>query len=144
VTATASWKFWRSVKNSNKPEELNSHLTRYPNGEFRSLPLTRLAALKNGGSQDKNATQTRPRLPKRPARSVRTRSGSTAANARDVQCRLIGLGFDTRVTGIFGRQTRSAIKRWQAAGGYPVSGFLNELPAQGTAFGKRRDHPDRF
>jgi peptidoglycan hydrolase-like protein with peptidoglycan-binding domain len=50
----------------------------------------------------------------------------------------------TRVTRIFGRQTRSAIKRWQAARGYPVSGFLNELPAQGTAFGKRRDHPDRF
>src|ERR1700760_1414899 len=28
--------FWRSIKDSNKPEELNAYLTNYPNGQFRS------------------------------------------------------------------------------------------------------------
>ena len=124
--------FWRSVKDSNKPEELNAYLTRYPNGEFRSLALTRLAAPKNGGSKDKNETQNPTTVD--PATFTEEADqisedqiGLDRGKRREVQRRLIGLGFDTRVTGIFGRQTRSAIKRWQAARGYPVSGFLNEL-----------------
>ena len=27
--------FWRSIKDSNKPEELNAYLTNYPNGQFQ-------------------------------------------------------------------------------------------------------------
>ena len=42
--------FWRSVKESNKPEELNAYLTNYPNGQFKSLALARIAALENGPS----------------------------------------------------------------------------------------------
>src|ERR1700716_379462 len=40
--------FWRSVKESNKPEELNAYLSSYPNGQFRSLALARIASLENG------------------------------------------------------------------------------------------------
>ena len=40
--------FWRSVKESNKPEELNAYLTSYPNGQFKSLALARIASLENG------------------------------------------------------------------------------------------------
>src|ERR1700745_2088228 len=46
---------------------------------------------------------------------------------RDVQKRLTGLGFDTRVTGKFDDETRSVMRRWQAGAGYPVSGYLNQL-----------------
>src|SRR5262249_41682095 len=42
--------FWRSVKDSNKPEELNAYLSSYPNGQFRSLAQARIAALENGGT----------------------------------------------------------------------------------------------
>ena len=42
--------FWRSVKDSNKPEELNAYLTNYPNGEFKPLALARIAALQDGTS----------------------------------------------------------------------------------------------
>src|SRR5450631_4385487 len=42
--------FWRSVKESNKPEELNAYLTSYPNGQFKSLALARIASLENGPS----------------------------------------------------------------------------------------------
>jgi peptidoglycan hydrolase-like protein with peptidoglycan-binding domain len=44
-----------------------------------------------------------------------------------VQRRLNGLGFDTKVNGTFNEDTRTVIKRWQAARGYPVSGYLNKL-----------------
>ncbi len=44
---------------------------------------------------------------------------------RDVQRRLTGLGFDTKVDGRFDEQTRAVITRWQAARGYPKTGFLN-------------------
>src|SRR6266487_6123360 len=42
--------FWRSIKDSNKPEELNAYLTNYPNGQFRSLALARIASLESAPS----------------------------------------------------------------------------------------------
>ena len=49
---------------------------------------------------------------------------------RDVQRRLTGLGFDTKVSGRFDESTRAVITRWQAAHGYPKTGFLNTLQHQ--------------
>lgn len=45
---------------------------------------------------------------------------------RDVQRRLSGLGFDTKINGKFDEQTRASITRWQAARGYPQTGFLDK------------------
>jgi peptidoglycan hydrolase-like protein with peptidoglycan-binding domain len=53
------------------------------------------------------------------------RIGLDKAKRRDVQRRLTGLGFDTRINGKFGKPTRAVIARWQAARGYPRTGFLN-------------------
>lgn len=44
-----------------------------------------------------------------------------------MQRRLTGLGFDTKASGKFDDNTRAVITRWQAARGYPKSGFLNAL-----------------
>lgn len=44
-----------------------------------------------------------------------------------MQRRLTGLGFDTKVNGTFDEPTRAVITRWQAARGYPKTGFLNTL-----------------
>jgi hypothetical protein len=49
---------------------------------------------------------------------------------RDVQRRLTGLGFDTKVNGRFDAPTRAVITRWQAARGYPGTGFLNTVQHQ--------------
>ena len=49
---------------------------------------------------------------------------------RDVQRRLTGLGFDTKVNGRFDKSTRAVITRWQAARGYPKTGFLDTLQHQ--------------
>jgi peptidoglycan hydrolase-like protein with peptidoglycan-binding domain len=56
--------------------------------------------------------------------------GLNKAKRRDVQRRLTGLGFDTKVNGRFDVSTRAVITRWQAARGYPGTGFLNPLQHQ--------------
>ena len=58
------------------------------------------------------------------------RIGLDKAKRRDVQRRLTGLGFDTKVNGRFDKPTRAVIARWQAARGYPRTGFLDTLQHQ--------------
>ena len=53
------------------------------------------------------------------------RVGLDKRKRRDVQRRLTGLGFDTKVNGRFDESTRAVITRWQGARGYPKTGFLN-------------------
>ena len=58
------------------------------------------------------------------------RIGLDKAKRRDVQRRLTGLGFDTKANGQFDKPTRAVIARWQAARGYPRTGFLDTLQHQ--------------
>jgi len=124
--------FWRSIKDSNKPEELNAYLSSYPNGQFKSLALARIASLESNPS---NANATRnlstgidPATFKDDAtQTTEDQIGLDKGLRRDVQRRLNGLGFDTKVTGTFDTSTRAVITRWQAARGYPKSGYLNKL-----------------
>ena len=53
--------------------------------------------------------------------------GLDKARRRDVQRRMTRLGFDTKINGKFDGTTRAVITRWQAARGYPKTGFLNTL-----------------
>jgi hypothetical protein len=122
--------FWRSIKDSNKPEELNAYLTSYPNGQFKSLALARIASLQDGPSTATRnlTTGLDPATFTDEATQVTEDQISLdKGQRRDVQRRLTGLGFDTRVTGKFDEQTRAVITRWQAARGYPSTGFLNKL-----------------
>ncbi|MDU6325766.1 caspase domain-containing protein, partial [Bradyrhizobium sp.] len=48
VAGEAELEFWRSVKDSNKPEELNAYLSTYPNGQFKSLAMARIASIESG------------------------------------------------------------------------------------------------
>jgi peptidoglycan hydrolase-like protein with peptidoglycan-binding domain len=57
--------------------------------------------------------------------------GLDKAKRRYLQRGLTRLGFDTKANGNFDEPTRAAISRWQAARGYPETGFLNT--AQHTA-----------
>jgi peptidoglycan hydrolase-like protein with peptidoglycan-binding domain len=58
------------------------------------------------------------------------RIGLDKRKRRDVQRRLTGLGFDTKVNGRFDESTRDVITRWQGARVYPKTGFLNALQHQ--------------
>jgi len=124
--------FWRSIKDSTKPEEYNAYLTNYPNGQFRSLALSRIASLESG-AKEKDATRNLttgidPATFKEEAnQTTEDQIGLDKGQRRDVQRRLTGLGFDTKATGQFDPATRTVITRWQAARGYPKSGYLNKL-----------------
>ena len=87
-TATAAseveLEFWRSIKESNKPEELNAYLTNYPNGTFKSLALARIAALQNGPSTATRNLTTGidpATFTDEANQTAKTRSASTRANA---------------------------------------------------------------
>jgi hypothetical protein len=122
--------FWRSIKDTNKVEELNAYLTNYPNGTFKSIALARIAALQDGPS---NTTRNLsagidPATFTEEANQIsEDQIGLDKGQRRDAQRRLTGLGFDVKVTGKFDDETRSVIKRWQSARGYPASGYLNKL-----------------
>jgi uncharacterized caspase-like protein len=122
--------YWRSVKETNKPEELNAYLSTYPNGQFRALALARLAEIENGPSTTtRNLTSgvDPATFTDEATQLTEDQLGLDRGQRRDVQRRLNGLGFETKVNGRFDEETRSVIKRWQAARGYPVSGYLNKL-----------------
>ena len=122
--------FWRSIKDSNKPEELNAYLTNYPNGQFKSLALARIASLENGPSTATRNLTTGidpATFTEEANQTTEDQIGLDKGQRRDVQRRLTGLGFDTKVTGKFDETTRAVITRWQAARGYPKSGYLNKL-----------------
>jgi hypothetical protein len=122
--------FWRSIKDSNKVEELNAYLTSYPNGQFKSLALSRVAALQDGPS---NATRNLTTgidpatFTEEADRVSEDQLGLDRGQRRDVQRRLNSLGFDSRITGKFDEATRAVITRWQAARNYPSTGYLNGL-----------------
>jgi uncharacterized caspase-like protein len=122
--------FWRSVKETSKPEELNAYLTAYPNGQFKSLALARLAALESGPAtttRNLSAGVDPATFTEVANQATEDQIGLDRGQRRDVQRRLNGLGFDTKVTGKFDEQTRAVIARWQVARGYPNSGYLNKL-----------------
>jgi hypothetical protein len=134
ATATAAsdveLEFWRSVKDSNKPEELNAYLANYPAGTFKSLALARIASLQDGPSTATRnlTTGIEPATFTEEASQVsEDQIGLSKGQRRDVQRRLSGLGFDTKANGRFDDATRAVIARWQAARGYPKTGYLNTL-----------------
>jgi uncharacterized caspase-like protein len=130
--------FWRSVRDSSKPEELNAYLVRYPNGAFASIARARLAEIQVAKVDPAaGAVTTAARSTGGIDPAVRTAEASQATEdalgldrdaRRDLQRRLSALGFSTRGnSGKFDGDTRRAIKSWQSARGYTDSGFLNKL-----------------
>jgi Caspase domain/Putative peptidoglycan binding domain len=122
--------FWRSIKDSNKPEEFNAYLTNYPGGQFKPLALARIASLQDGPStatRNLTAGIDPATFTEEVDQTAEDMIGLDKAQRRDVQRRLTGLGFDTKVSGKFDDTTRAVITRWQAARGYPKTGFLSKL-----------------
>jgi hypothetical protein len=129
-TSEVELEFWRSIKDSNKPEELNAYLTNYPSGTFKPLALARIASLQDGPSTATRNLTTGIDPATFTAEADQTSEdqiGLDKGQRRDVQRRLTSLGFDTRVSGKFDDNTRAVITRWQAVRGYPKTGFLNTL-----------------
>ena len=124
--------FWRSVKDSNKPEELNAYLSSYPNGQFKSLALSRLASLESGTPRTTDRRNTdQPGVDPATFSATRTshggpdrpRQGPAPRRAAPPQRARLRHQDDRQ----FNDKTRAVITRWQAARGYPSTGYLNKL-----------------
>ncbi len=131
-SSEAELEFWRSIKDTNKPEELNAYLTNYPNGTFKSIALSRIASLQDGPSTATRALTTGVGIDpatfsEEASQITEDQLGLNRNQRRDVQRRLTGLGFDIKASGKFDADTRAVITRWQAARGYPKSGYLSAL-----------------
>src|ERR1700675_4391371 len=102
--------FWRSIKDSNKPEELNAYLTSYPNGQFKSLAQARIASLQDGPSTTTRNLTTGidpATFTQEADQTAEDGLGLDKGQRRDVQRRLTALGFDTRMSGKFDDSTRA-------------------------------------
>lgn len=104
--------FFAKAQQANTETAYLDFLSRYPNGASADQARRLLADLT--------------RSPSDIARDAE-RALNLSRNARqEIQSDLTLLGFDTNgVDGIFGRGTRAAINRWQAASDLEVSGYLS-------------------
>lgn len=99
---------WRAATNSNTEASLNAYLAKYPNGLFAREAKARLSEL----------------VP--PAQRIETALNLSRAERRQIQEQLTLLGHNTRgIDGIWGNGTRRAIRAWQGAHGFEVTGFVD-------------------
>ena len=132
--------FWRTIKDSNKVEEFNAYLLNYPNGQFKSLALARIAALQSQkNTVTASTTRSAPEQAKVREVDIFSAEASMATEndllldpqgRRDVANRLTLIGFQTQISGQFTDATRRAIVQWQTARGYPKTGYLNKFQHQ--------------
>ena len=142
--------YWDSVKDSSDPAEIQTYLDRYPSGTYAALARVRVERLKREAGAASTASG--PKAPA-PAASGAERSAGTAQagpvlepeaaekalglrrdDRRLIQSGLSALGFDPGpVDGVFGRGTRAAIGKWQAAEGRPDTEYLDVAAARALA-----------
>ena len=115
----AEREFWQSIKDSRNPAEFRAYLTRYRDGIFADLARNRLEELEGTAGEDSSATES--------TDGEDLALGLTLEEGELVQHALGSLGFDPGlVDGGIGPKTRRALKSWQKAKEYPVTGTLSK------------------
>jgi peptidoglycan hydrolase-like protein with peptidoglycan-binding domain len=105
---------WQAVRELDTSASYRAYLDQYPDGAFVAEAQAALAGL---------AAQ--PVDPLVEAEAVETALGLSRAARQQIQRDLTLLDYNTRgIDGIFGPGTRSAIRNWQAAAGFTVTGFV--------------------
>ena len=134
--------YWDSVKDSSDPAEIQTYLDRYPNGTYAALARVRIERLKreagatsapagSGTETPTGGAETGPALEPEAAEKA---LGLRREDRRLIQSGLAALGFDPGpVDGLFGRGTRAAIGKWQAAEGRLDTGYLDVAAARTLA-----------
>ena len=121
--------FWESVKDSGRGERIQAYLDRYPGGTYETLARDLLQELQMAAAAAEASAPPPPDGPD-PA-AAEAGLGLERADRRQIQAGLAALGFDPGpADGLFGRGTRRAIGRWQAAQGGAATGFLDAAAAK--------------
>ena len=114
--------FWQSIKDSRNPASFRAYLTRYPDGQFAVLAQIRMKELEGAAQDDSPPTGT----PDAEDRAQVRLFEFEEKKEELVQYALASLGFDPGpVDGDIGPKTLKALKSWQTAKGYPVTGKLS-------------------
>lgn len=101
------------------------YLARFPNGAYRVQAERAIAALGGGAVAPVTPTPQPTPLPTTAA-SVEANLGLSRSDRITLQRQLSGLGYDTGTAdGLWGRNTRAAISRWQTANSFSATGYLN-------------------
>jgi uncharacterized caspase-like protein len=117
--------YWRSVRDSDKAEELSGYLERYPNGNFTAIARARLAALQSATAKTDDSTSI---LTAVATQETEDKLELDQKKRSELQKRLSALGyFEGKADGNFRDTTRRAIEHWQTARRYPKSGYINKL-----------------
>jgi peptidoglycan hydrolase-like protein with peptidoglycan-binding domain len=133
--------YWRAAERSGRAEDYREYLDRYPDGVFAEFARDRL---------DVETAAQVPQQPEvDPAYHAERALNLSRIRTRQVQQWLRATGFEPgSVDGLMGPNTRDALRGWQRAEGFDVTGYLNRaqidrLSAQGeAALAEQRRHED--
>jgi len=132
-TELVMWETIQTITVSERQvEALNLYLSTYPQGRFAGLAEIQIAALTSptlAPQPDPAVEPTTPSVPRQPLApgpaDLERALGLSRDNRRAVQSALTLLGYDTRgVDGVFGGNTRRALRDYQQARGQSVTGYL--------------------
>lgn len=123
---------WQAAMAGNTPGDYKAYLAAYPNGKFAAMAKNRIAeaAPAVAPAPVEVSRPSEPPPPPPPGFTVGTPATEAVfldrGTKREVQGRLTSIGYPTGgADGSFGERTRTAISRWQAVVGAPVTGYLS-------------------
>ncbi len=104
--------FWRAVQTLDTIDAYRAYLAEYPRGTHAREARARIDQLREA--------------PGREAKAAEERLGLSREDRQEIQRNLALLGHDPRgIDGILGPGSRSAIRAWQKANGFPETGYLS-------------------
>ena len=138
--------FWKSVKDSDDPADIQAYQDRYPGGSYEILArnrLKRLEGVSDGASGEGAAPP--PPVPAAafPGPAEMEKSlGLKRSERRRIQMALASLGFDPGpADGLFGPRTRGVIGEWQRGKGYEKTGYLTKKQVETlVTLGEEAEH----
>lgn len=128
---------FREAQRLNTVDAYRSYLERFPNGTQRAgaeTALARLGASPRPGTPNAGTPNPRPPNTGTPAPVAGTNASAASAEAAigltrtqrtTIQTQLTALGYSSGVAdGLWGANTRTAIRRWQTANTLPATGYV--------------------
>jgi peptidoglycan hydrolase-like protein with peptidoglycan-binding domain len=107
--------YWRAAERSGRPEDYREYLERYPDGVFAEFARDRLEG--EAGAQEPQVD---------PGYQAERGLDLSRTRIRQVQQWLRATGFEPgSVDGVMGPNTREALRDWQGAEGFEVTGYLD-------------------